>query len=90
MQESTVASYWLVAGARGTGDVERAWYAAIAAWVRAAQAGRPRRRASDGSQSPRRRRPSFPNARASLPRTIRESAAAAMRKEWESLKQAWT
>jgi len=38
--ESITASYWLVAGARGSGDVERAWSAAIAAWVRAAQAGR--------------------------------------------------
>ncbi len=32
---SVVASYWLAAAARGVGDVERAWNAAIAAWVRA-------------------------------------------------------
>ena len=36
---SAAASYWLVAGARGSGDVERAWDAAIAGWVRAALAG---------------------------------------------------
>ena len=35
---SAPASYWLVAAARGTGDLERAWQAAIAGWVRASQA----------------------------------------------------
>lgn len=29
------ASYWLAIGARGTGDLERAWDSAIAGWVRA-------------------------------------------------------
>lgn len=29
------ANYWLAAGARGAGDLERAWHAAVAAWVRA-------------------------------------------------------
>jgi hypothetical protein len=29
------ANYWLAVAARGTGDVERAWHAAVAAWVRA-------------------------------------------------------
>lgn len=32
------ANYWLVVSARGTGDLERAWHAAIAAWVRASLA----------------------------------------------------
>lgn len=32
---SRVANYWLVAAARGGGDLDRAWDAAIAAWVRA-------------------------------------------------------
>ena len=32
---SRVANYWLAAAARGAGDVERAWGAAIAGWVRA-------------------------------------------------------
>lgn len=31
------ANYWLAVSARGTGDLERAWSAAIAAWVRAPQ-----------------------------------------------------
>ena len=28
------ANYWLAASARGAGDLERAWHAAVAAWVR--------------------------------------------------------
>lgn len=32
---STPAAYWLAAAARGAGDLERAWAAAVAAWVRA-------------------------------------------------------
>jgi hypothetical protein len=31
---SAVANYWQAVALRGTGDVEGAWYAAIAAWVR--------------------------------------------------------
>jgi hypothetical protein len=36
---SPAASYWLVVGLRGMGDAERAWDAAVAAWVRARLAG---------------------------------------------------
>lgn len=32
---STVASYWLAAAARGQGDLQGAWEAAEAGWVRA-------------------------------------------------------
>jgi tetratricopeptide (TPR) repeat protein len=34
---SGVAAYWLAAAARGRGDVERAWQAALAGWMRAPQ-----------------------------------------------------
>jgi tetratricopeptide (TPR) repeat protein len=34
---SGVAAYWLAAAARGLGDVERAWQAALAGWMRAPQ-----------------------------------------------------
>jgi hypothetical protein len=30
-----VANYWLAAGSRDAGDLDRAWHAAVAAWVRA-------------------------------------------------------
>jgi phage terminase Nu1 subunit (DNA packaging protein) len=29
------ANYWLTAAARGSGNLERAWHAAVAGWVRA-------------------------------------------------------
>jgi hypothetical protein len=32
---SAPAAYWLAAGARGAGELDRAWAAAVAAWVRA-------------------------------------------------------
>ena len=32
---NATANYWLAVAARGTGDTDRAWHAAIAAWVRA-------------------------------------------------------
>jgi tetratricopeptide (TPR) repeat protein len=35
---SMVAAYWLVVAARGVGDIDRAWNAAIAGWVRATSA----------------------------------------------------
>lgn len=36
---SASASYWLVVAARGTGDLERSWSAAIAGWVRSRTLG---------------------------------------------------
>ena len=87
-QESPVASYWLVAGARASGDVERAWSAAIAAWVRAAQAGR---RGVSLQMDLNRLvvQAIIPERARQLASNNPESAAAAMRMEWESLKQAW-
>ncbi|MBI3049940.1 MAG: hypothetical protein HYY76_16695 [Acidobacteria bacterium] len=32
---NAAANYWLAVAARGTGDIDRAWHAAVAAWVRA-------------------------------------------------------
>jgi hypothetical protein len=87
-EESNVASYWLVAGARAAGDVERAWSAAIAAWVRAAQAGRK----GVSLQADLNRlvvQAVIPERARQLTATNLETAIAAMRKEWESLKEAW-
>jgi hypothetical protein len=87
-EDSNVASYWLVVGARGTGDIERAWSAAIAAWVRAAQAGRK----GASLQADLNRlvvEVVIPERARQLAASNPESAVAAMRQEWESLKQAW-
>lgn len=32
---NATANYWLAVAVRGTGDIDRAWHAAVAAWVRA-------------------------------------------------------
>jgi len=36
---SAVAWYWLAVASRGAGDIERAWGAAVAAWIRSADLG---------------------------------------------------
>ena len=87
---SAVASYWLVAGARGSGDLERAWDAAIAGWVRAPLAGDRRealradldRIVSQAIIPERARRTSSPEDSV--------QAIAMMRGAWDVLKQTWT
>jgi hypothetical protein len=84
---SAVANYWLVVAARGTGDLDRAWDAAIAGWVRAAlganaaevRAGLDRLVLDALIPERTRMRP------------VREQpdSAAAMRAEWERVKEDW-
>jgi hypothetical protein len=86
---SAAASYWLVAGARGSGDLERAWDAAMAGWVRAsltgdrgaALRGDLERIVSQAIIPERARLTSAPGSSA--------QAVAAMRAEWEALKRIW-
>jgi hypothetical protein len=85
---SAAASYWLAVGAAGTDDLDRAWDAAVAAWVRASATGK----AGDSLRDDldrfvqqwilpeRARRP--PGAEGS-------KRAAALRAEWRALTQAW-
>jgi hypothetical protein len=86
---SAVASYWLVAGTRGSGDLERAWDAAFAAWARASFTGDRRAQLrADLDQIvtlaiiPERARLLAPAGGAAQP-------TAAMRAEWDALKQVW-
>jgi len=91
VEDSRVASYWLVAGTRAAGDVERAWSAAIAAWVRAAQAG-PKGAALQADLDRLVIQVVIPERARQLGANNADAAsasAAAMRKEWELLKQAW-
>jgi hypothetical protein len=91
VEDSRVASYWLVAGTRATGDVERAWSAAIAAWVRAAQAG-PKGAALQADLNRLVIQVIIPERARQLAANNADAATAsadAMRKEWELLKQAW-
>ncbi len=86
---SAVASYWLAAAARGTGDLQRAWDAAVAAWVRARLAGDPGSalradldRLVQQAIIPERARQI---ASAKDP----QQAVAALRAEWERIKAQW-
>jgi hypothetical protein len=84
---SRVANYWLAASARGAGDVERAWDAAIAAWVRAGlspdgpalRADLDRLVTTAVIQERARQRPAREQA----------DAQNTFRTEWESVKQQW-
>jgi hypothetical protein len=38
--QSSVAVYWIAAASRGTDDLERAWGAAVAGWIRAGSLGK--------------------------------------------------
>ena len=91
---STSAGYWLAAGARGASELDRAWHAAIAAWIRA------RSRPASGNT-----RDASADARADIDllvtaAIIPERARAldaratpalisAMRAEWEQIKNSW-
>jgi hypothetical protein len=83
---SAVANYWLVASARGRGDIDRAWDAAIAAWVSAALVPETSKtlradldRLVNEALIPERART----------RPAREDPAVALRVEWERMKEQW-
>ena len=85
---SRAASYWLVAGLRAQGELERAWQAAIAAWVRAPIAGQ---RALGLRTDIDRlvREGIIPDRGKEAPEAEQESRAASLRAEWELVKQKW-
>jgi hypothetical protein len=87
--DSTVIVYWTVAAARGAGDLDRAWHAAVAGWIRAslmADRGAALRKDLDAlvldaiiPERARRR-----TAGGDIP-----GAQRAMLAEWDAIKQAW-
>jgi hypothetical protein len=86
---SAVASYWLVAGARGSGDLERAWDAAFASWARASLTG-DRRVALRADLDQIVTQAIIPErARLLAPAGGAAQQVAAMREAWTALKQAW-
>ncbi len=86
---SAVASYWLVASARAAGDLDRAWDAAIAGWVRAPFS-------PDGGQTLRGDLDRLV-VQALIPERARHLASAGdatqassmLKEEWEQIKQKW-
>lgn len=89
--DSTPAAYWLAASARGAGELDRAWGAALAAWVRASMMhdrGAALRADIDRlvhqALIPERAR-----ALGAGPKET-EQAAAGMTAEWEVIKKNWS
>jgi hypothetical protein len=89
------ASYWLAAAARGVSDLERAWHAAKAAWVRAQFARDPAPLRADidrlvvqGIIPERAARLQQRDPKAAPP-TAPVPTVATMTAEWESFKEAW-
>ena len=86
---ATVASYWLAAAARSSGDIERAWDAAIAGWVRVSQLGQ-RGASARGELDALVTRAIIPDRARSIAPASPDAAAANMRSQWDSLKRAWS
>jgi hypothetical protein len=85
---SAPANYWLVAGIRGTGDLERAWHAAVAGWIRAAL--RPDTAAALRADLDRIMNEAVVVERArSRPTGEQQDAVVAFRAEWETIKNQW-
>jgi hypothetical protein len=85
---SAVANYWFAVALRGSGDRDRAWNAAIAAWVRA-------RLAPDTTEKLRADLDRFvievliPERVRARPAKEQSEAAAALKAEWEAVKKQW-
>jgi hypothetical protein len=82
------ANYWLVASTRGSGDLDRAWHAAIAGWVRAGL--RPDRAASVRADLDRLiTQVLIPERVRAHPTREQQDTGAALRAEWEAVKAQW-
>jgi hypothetical protein len=85
---SPAASYWLVVALRGEGELQRAWDAAVAAWVRARLAG---------DRSPALRadldrvvtQGIIPDRVSFIAHDQREATASQLRANWELIKERW-
>ena len=81
-----VANYWIAVAARSAGDVDRAWDAAVAAWLRS-------RLMADGAATLRADLDRL-MTQGIIPERARlhkgtPDAARVMREEWEQLKEQW-
>ena len=85
---SAPANYWLAAAARGMGDIDRSWHAAVAGWIRAGLS-------SDQTAVLRADLDQLVNE-ALIPERVKArpvaeqpDVEAALRAEWELLKAQW-
>ncbi|MBI4476717.1 MAG: hypothetical protein HY654_06060 [Acidobacteria bacterium] len=85
---SAAAGYWLAAAARGAGDLERAWSAAVAAWIRARLT--PAHGATLRTDLDRVVLEAIiPDRARQHPEPRRTQAADEMRAEWQRVKERW-
>jgi hypothetical protein len=85
---SAPANYWLAVSARGAGDLERAWYAAIAGWVRASLRPETEKQLRDDLDRLVNQALILERARARPPRE-QGDALTELRAEWEGIKNQW-
>jgi tetratricopeptide (TPR) repeat protein len=85
---SAPATYWLAASARAAGDLDRAWAAALAGWVRAAL-GRDRGVALRADLDKLVTQGIIPDKAARAPARDRRQTAASLAAEWENFKKIW-
>jgi hypothetical protein len=85
---STPANYWLAAAARSAGDLDRAFAAASAGWIRAMLAG-DRGSALRADLDRLVTQAIIPDKTARLPPRDRRQAATTLAAEWEAFKKAW-
>jgi hypothetical protein len=86
---SPVVAYWLAAASRGTGDVDRAWHAAVSGWIRA--------KLTAGGGTTLRADLDRLVTEAIIPERARQTTSvvesgkliADLRAEWESIKRVW-
>lgn len=86
---STAAGYWLVAAPRGSGDLDRAWAAAVAGWVRAVLA-RDRGVALRGDLDRLVVQAIIPERAARLSPKDPSLAMTGLLSDWEAFKASWT
>lgn len=86
---SAPASYWIAAASRGNGDLDLAWQAAMAGWVRASMA-RDRGASLRGDLDRLVTQAIIPERAARLPTRDTHQAQTGMLNEWESFKSGWS
>ena len=84
---SATANYWLPAGIRGAGDLERAWDAAIAAWVRTSLD--PQTAPAVRADLDRLAQTLVLERSRQHPAREQAETAGALRQEWEDVKSKW-
>ena len=85
---SAPASYWLAASSRAAGDLERAWAAASAGWIRATL-GRDRGVALRADLDKLVNQGIIPDKAARAPARDRRQTAATLAADWEAFKKIW-